>query len=221
MNSADVRTVSVDVASDQDIETLIAAVKSLRPSADIIINSAGIVSGGKLHETPIEEWDRLHGINVRGLVLVLQALIPDMIRSDRAQRHIVNVSSAAGYAGSPGMSAYGATKAAVIALSESLRVELAPFDIGVTVLCPGYVKTPIAETIQLFGSMNNPKTQKRIEQMFRQGNLSPERVAEQTLKAIDRNKAFVSVGRDAIGAHYLRRLSPQLLARAVGAVSGG
>lgn len=214
----EVLTLSVDVANADDLSKLRDKVAEMGAAADVVINSAGIVSAGLLHEMPISEWDRLHGVNVRGLVLVLQTLIPEMIAEnakDGQARHIVNIASAAGYSGVPGMSAYGATKAAVTALSESLRAELGAHQIGVTAVCPGFVKTPIAETVQLFGRMNTPKTQKNIEKMFAYGNLSPETVAEQTLKAIGKNKGFVTIGRDAVGGHLLKRFAPGMFSAVV------
>lgn len=213
-----VQTLSVDVANADDLGKLREKVAEMGAAADVVINSAGIVSAGLLHEMPISEWDRLHGVNVRGLVLVLQTLVPEMIAAstkDSQARHIVNIASAAGYSGVPGMSAYGATKAAVMALSESLRAELGAHHIGVTAVCPGFVKTPIAETVQLFGRMNTPKTQKSIQKMFAYGNLKPDTVAAQTLKAIAKNKGFISIGRDAVGGHYLKRLAPTLFASMV------
>lgn len=210
--------VQADVSLSEDIARIAEQARALSGAADLLINSAGIVSAGLLFETPIAEWDRLHNLNVRGLVQVLQALVPDMIaqaKTDKQARHIINIASAAGYSGSPGMSAYGATKAAVIALSESLRAELAADKIGVTAICPGFVITPIAETVQLFGSMDNPKTRRTIEKMFAAGNLYPEQVARVAVQAIQDNKFLVSVGREAVGAHWLKRLSPRLLARVV------
>ena len=218
IGSGDVQVVSADVTREADIQRVAERVGAMAPAADIVINSAGIVSAGLLHEVPLAEWDRLHNINVRGLVQVLQALIPDMITAhgqDGRQRQIVNIGSAAGFSGVPGMAAYGATKAAVIALSESLRLELAGQGIGVTAICPGFVQTPIAETVQLFGRMNNPKTEKVIRRMFALGNLSPERVADITLQAMARNRGFVAIGREASAGHLLKRLSPNLFARVV------
>lgn len=214
----DVQTISVDVANEDDVGKLREQVLAMAAAADVVINSAGIVSAGLLHEMPISEWDRLHGVNVRGLVLVLQTLLPEMIAAnskDGQARHIVNIASAAGYSGVPGMSAYGATKAAVMALSESLRAELSAHEVGVTAVCPGFVKTPIAETVQLFGRMNTPKTQKNIQKMFAYGNLKPEAVATQTMKAIAKNKGFISIGRDAVAGHYIKRLAPTLFSNMV------
>lgn len=209
---------SVDVSNEHEVKQLQSYVRSEWGCADIVVNSAGIVSLGKLHETPIAEWDRLHSINVRGLVLVLQALIPDMVAAnevDGLERHIVNVASMAAYAGLPGMSAYGATKAAVVAISDSLNTELAENNIAVTSLAPATVKTPIAETLQLFGSLKNPEMEAKIERMFQKGDLKAETVAKKAVQAVTGKRSLIPVGREAVVTYFLRRLSPKLLQKAV------
>jgi len=116
-------TASIDVTNIEQVKSLADRVKEIAPCADLLVNSAGIVSGGYLTETPLEEWDRLYQFNVRGLVSVLQSLIPDMrkqFHQDGERCHIVNLASAAGYMNTLGMAAYGSTKAGVISLSESL-----------------------------------------------------------------------------------------------------
>lgn len=217
-----VHAFSADVTRATDVRRLHKHIRTLAPATDLLINSAGVVSAGLLHEVPMAEWDRLHATNVRGLVMVLRALIPDMIEqagADGSRRHIVNVSSMAGFAGIPGMSAYGATKAAVTALSESLRGELAPHRIGVTALCPGYVKTPIAETLQFFGRMDTPRMQKVVRQSMALGGLSPESVARRTMKAVARNKGVLVLGAEATVSQTFKRFVPELYLSAVAKVA--
>lgn len=212
----EVAVLSADVSRAEDCARIAPAIAELGAAADLVINSAGVVSAGLLDEVPAEEWQRLFGINVFGLVGVLQAVIPAM--RERAQRdgsggHIVNVASAAGLVGFPGMAAYGATKAAVVALSESLRAELAGYGIGVTAVCPGFVQTPIAETVTLHGRMNTPRMQREIQQWFQRNNLQAETVAAATLRGIRRNQALVVVGRDARAGYWSKRLAPRILSR--------
>ncbi len=213
-----VKIISVDVSQPTDVERLKYTVQKEAGCADIIINSAGIVSAGLLDEVPMAEWDRLHNINVRGLVQVLQALIPDMKKAhqnDQKDRHIINIASAAGIISFPGMSAYSATKAAVIALTDCLRIELAPLKIGVTSVCPGFVQTPISDTIQLFGKMEHPKTRKRVEAMFHSGGLTPEMVANKTLEALVKNKGNIVVGREVRIASVLKRISAPFVTKII------
>ena len=207
-------TVSADISQPEEIKKLAGQVHQLAPCADIIVNSAGIVSAGLLGDTPLDEWERLYSLNVRGLVGVLQALTPAMevqAKKDKKARHIVNVSSVAGIVSVPGMSAYSATKGAVILLTESLRAELSVYNIGVSAICPAYVKTPISETVQAFGRMDNPTTYRTVAKTFAQADLTPQDVAGATIKAMAKNKGFVVLGRVGKIAHLVKRISPKIM----------
>jgi len=211
-------TVSADISQAEDIKKLAEEVHQLAPCADIIINSAGIVSAGLLGDTPLDEWERLYSLNVRGLVGVLQALTPAMevqAKKDKKARHIVNIASVAGIVGFPGMSAYSATKGAVILLTESLRAELSVYNIGVSAICPAYVKTPISETVQAFGRMDNPKTYRGVAKTFAQADLTPQDVASATIKAMAKNKGLVVLGRIGKIAHLIKRFSPKIMNKIV------
>src|SRR3546814_6089547 len=115
--AAEVPRLSADVASDADRQKLAPAIAAMGEAADLVVNSAGIVSGGLLSDVPMEEWRRLHEVNVLGLLRVLHACLPAM--QARAAHgadggHLVNIASAAGLVSFPGLSAYGATKSAGI-----------------------------------------------------------------------------------------------------------
>lgn len=214
LGAAEVATLSADVASDAQMAALAPAIARLAPAADLVVNSAGVVSAGLLHEVPLEEWRRLHEINVLGVVRVLQAVLPPMLaRAERGEGggHIVNIASGAGLVGFTGLGAYGATKAAVAGFGESLRGELHGSGIGVTTVCPGFVKTPIAGKLRLFGRMDHPRTQRFIQNWFERNNLDAATVARKTLDAVRRNRRLVVVGRDAVSGYWTKRLSPGVL----------
>lgn len=219
LGAAEVRTLSADVSRDADGARLEAAVAAMGSAADLVVNSAGIVSGGLLHEVPLDEWRRLHEVNVLGVVRVLDAVLPAMLsRAARGEGggHVVNIASAAGLLGFPGLSAYGATKAAVVGLSESLRGELAGAGIGVTAVCPGFVRTPIAAKFRLFGRMDNPRTERNVRAWFERNDLAAEVVARRTIEGVRRNRRLVVVGRDANAGYWSKRVVPGLLERALG-----
>lgn len=214
LGAAEVVTLSADVASDEQMAALAPAIAALAPAADLIVNCAGIVSAGFVEEVPLAEWRRLHDINVLGVVRVLQASLPAMqARAARGEGggHIVNIASAAGLVGFSGLGAYGATKAAVAGLGESLRGELRGSGIGVTTVCPGFVKTPIAGKLRLFGRMDTPRTQRFIDNWFEQNNLEAQTVARKALDGVRRNRRLVVVGRDAVSGYWTKRLSPAAL----------
>ena len=106
----------------------------------LVVNNAGVFSKTPLLEMTLEEWDRVHRVNVRSMVVVIQALAPAMIAAGTGGR-IVNVASMAAKLGTPGESAYAASKAAVVALSRIAAMELGPHGVTVNAVCPGYILT--------------------------------------------------------------------------------
>jgi short-subunit dehydrogenase len=207
-----IETFSADIGKLDDVKRISEKVSELALCADIIVNNAGVVSGGYLVDTPLEEWERLYNINVRGLVGLLQQLTPAMEAEglqDQQPRHIVNIASAAGLLAFPGMSAYSATKAAVISLGDCLRNEMAPAKIGVTTICPTYVRTPIAETVKLFGRMDTPKIHQRVSKGFSKAKLTGRDIARETIKAINKNKGLVILGNEGKLGDIIQRISRQ------------
>ena len=106
----------------------------------LVVNNAGVFSKTPLLEMTLEEWDRVHRVNVRSMVVVMQELVPAMIAAGAGGR-IVNVASMAAKLGTPGEAAYAASKAAVVALSRIAAMEFGPHGVTVNAVCPGYVLT--------------------------------------------------------------------------------
>ena len=106
----------------------------------LVVNNAGVFSKTPLLEITLEEWDRVQVVNVRSMVVVIQALAPAMVAAGAGGR-IVNVASMAAKLGTPGEAAYAASKAAVVALSRIAAMELGPHGVTVNAVCPGYVLT--------------------------------------------------------------------------------
>ena len=112
---------------------------------DVICNNAGVLTQGPLAESRIRDWEWLVGVNLLGVVHGIRVFVPHL-RAHGEGGHVVNTASVAGLSALPGgLGIYTATKHAVVALSEVLREELAPEGIGVSVLCPGGVRTRIHE----------------------------------------------------------------------------
>jgi NAD(P)-dependent dehydrogenase (short-subunit alcohol dehydrogenase family) len=113
---------------------------------DILVNNAGVASTGFMGDIPIKDWEWVMSINFWGVVYGCHAFVPRMKK--QGSGYIVNVASAAGILSSPEMAPYNASKAAVISISETLKGELAPYNIGVTVLCPTFVKTNLLDKMK-------------------------------------------------------------------------
>ncbi|MEU4196622.1 SDR family NAD(P)-dependent oxidoreductase [Kribbella sp. NPDC026611] len=113
---------------------------------DILVNNAGIAPGGRIDVETLDEWDRVVDINLMGGVRGCRAFTPVFKR--QRSGHIVNTASAAGLVHPPMMSSYNTVKAAVVALSETLSHELHPYGVTVSVVCPSFFRTNLADSIQ-------------------------------------------------------------------------
>ena len=209
---AEARSHAAELTDEAQVQALAEAVHARDAALDVLVNNAGVVMGGFTWEVEPADWRRLHEINVMGVVHGIRAFVPRMIA--RAQGgHVVNMASVSGFAGAPGMGTYSASKFAVVGLSESLRVELHRHRIGVSAVCPGFVKTPIQSKVKLVGGLDSPRSRERVNRDFERTSLLPEAVARRTLTAIRRNEALASIGREAVMARTLKRWAPSLLER--------
>jgi NAD(P)-dependent dehydrogenase (short-subunit alcohol dehydrogenase family) len=138
--------VHCDVSLEQDIENLRDKVYAEYGAVDILCNNAGVGVAGFSWETPANVWDWTLAVNVKGVMHAVRAFVPDMV--SRNNGYIVNVASVAAFLAPIGMSAYVASKHAVIGLSETMHHELAvrANEVGISVVCPGMVDTNISES---------------------------------------------------------------------------
>jgi NAD(P)-dependent dehydrogenase (short-subunit alcohol dehydrogenase family) len=111
----------------------------------VVCNNAGVAVGGPIGTVKDRDWDWILDVNLKGVIYGTETFVP-LIRSHGEGGHIVNTASMAGMIAPSGMEPYTATKFAVVAMSEGWAQQLAPLDIGVSVLCPGFVKTRIHES---------------------------------------------------------------------------
>jgi NAD(P)-dependent dehydrogenase (short-subunit alcohol dehydrogenase family) len=134
--------IAANVGDEDDCARVVAEHRERFGRLDVLVNSAGIGIGGRVEDLAPKHLDLQLDVNLRGLFLVTQAAIPLLRES---QGWIVNLASIAGTVPTPGLATYGATKAAVVALTRSLNEELDADGVRATALCPGFVDTPMAE----------------------------------------------------------------------------
>jgi NAD(P)-dependent dehydrogenase (short-subunit alcohol dehydrogenase family) len=199
----------VDVASSEQMESFADGVHQQTAAVDILMNNAGVGLGANLQESRLEDWQWIIGINLWGVIHGLHYFVPKMVERGRGG-HVVNVSSAAGYIASEPLIAYSTTKFAVLGLSEALHEELRPHGIGVTAVCPGVINTPIVETSRFRGRSADPELRRQGAEFYRRRNYSPERVARNVLKAIQKNRRVAPISPEAWVMYYLKRLAPGL-----------
>ena len=141
--------VSTDVSDPAAVHTLASRTLEHFARVDVVINNAGIASGGgrPLWQTDSQDWQRVLAVNLLGVVHGIQAFVPHLVRTGAG--HVVNIASVAGLAAMPFTGAYCASKHAVVAISDTLRRELEAMGlpIGVTVACPGLLRTPMTENL--------------------------------------------------------------------------
>jgi len=134
--------VTANLADEQECRRAVDEHRERHGRLDVLVNSAGVGVGGQIEELAAKHLDLQLGVNLRGLFLFTQAAIP-LLRESRGW--IVNLASIAGTIPSPGLATYGATKAAVIALTRSLNAELEAVGVRAIAICPGFVDTPMAQ----------------------------------------------------------------------------
>lgn len=133
-----------DVSDAAAVDALRDATIAAYGRVDILCNNAGVVQSGPLAEAPQEDWNWVFDVNVWGVVNGIRSFVPQLKRQGGG--HILNTASLSGLYAMPAYGVYTASKYAVVAISETLRIELAPSGIGVSVLCPGWVRSRIDET---------------------------------------------------------------------------
>ncbi|MEX1195728.1 MAG: SDR family NAD(P)-dependent oxidoreductase [Dehalococcoidia bacterium] len=133
----------VDVSEETQVKAMVADAVARWGRLDAIYNNAGIGAGAPVTQMPVEEWDRMHAINLRGVFLGIKHAIPEMLKNGGGA--IVSTASDAGLMGTPMLSAYCASKGGVVMLTKSVAVEWARMGIRCNCVCPGVIRTPILD----------------------------------------------------------------------------
>jgi len=196
-----------DVTSNEQVAQLKHYTDENLPPVDVLINSAGVPTAGTFSEESLTAWQWVLDINLLGTVRVTKAYADDF--RQRQQGHIVNVASQAGLTSMPLMGSYNASKAAVIALSETLRLELAPFNVGVSVLCPAFVSTNLHTSLH----EEQKAMQDVVTKLVQTGNVSAQQVAEDAFLAVQRNQFLIVTHKEGRTALRLKRWLPWLYFR--------
>ncbi|CAM4005773.1 SDR family oxidoreductase [Kibdelosporangium persicum] len=204
----------LDVTDESAMRQLADAIVVEHGVPDIVVNNAGIAIAGLFLATTAKDWSRIIDVNLLGVVHGCQVFGSLMAEAGEGG-HIVNVASAAAYLPSRALPAYSATKAAVLALSASLRADLEPSGIGVSAICPGFVDTPITRAATFVGvaSSTQDSLRDRVSRMYRRRNFPPSRVASAIVAAVRANRAVVPVTPEAKLGLLLARFAPGLVRR--------
>jgi NAD(P)-dependent dehydrogenase (short-subunit alcohol dehydrogenase family) len=153
-----------DVSSRSQVQATVDAVMERFGRIDVLVNNAGIHSGGQFWEETEEAWQRMFEVNIMGVVLISQIVVPIMIKQKKGK--IINVSSKAAVVGEPNHAAYSASKGAVMSLTRAMAVELGKYNINVNMICPGTTLTPLGKA-----ALEDPVTRKALESNIPLGRL--------------------------------------------------
>ena len=166
---------ATDVSRREDLEALIQLAISEFGRVDVLLNNAGIMPVAPMAMTKVDEWDRMIDVNMKGLLYGIAAVLPGM--KERGSGHIINVASIAGHKVLPNFTVYCATKHAVRAISEGLRMENP--DLRVTTISPGLIKTELED------STPDPSIRAGVKDFYRAHAIAPSSISEAIAYAIE------------------------------------
>ena len=187
---------------------------------DVVMNIAGVSAWGTVQSLDHATWRRQVEVNLMGPIHVIEELVPPMVEAGRGG-HLVNVSSAAGIIGMPWHAAYSASKFGLRGVSEVLRFDLGRHGIGVSLVCPGAVHTPLTGTVQIAGVDTTSPRFRKVQARFHERAVSPEQAAEAILKGVRRNRYWVYTSPDIRLIHAVQRYCPPAYALAMRVLNHG
>lgn len=192
----------VDVTSEASIQAAADKLVADWGGVDVVANNAGIASGGAIENHSMADWQAVLDINVMGIARGCKVFTP--IFKQQGSGYFINTASLAGLIHPPMMSSYNASKAAAVAISETLKIELSQDNIGVTVLCPAFFKTNLSESLR----SEDPNISLLISKLFKRSSFTAEDVAEAAWLAMNKGEFYVVLDGPSRKLYMLKRLVP-------------
>ncbi len=197
----------VDCRDPDAVEGLAAKTYERHARCDVLVNNAGVGYSAAVHEMRLADWKWVLDVNLYGVIHGIQSFVPRMI-DQGGDAHIVNTASILGLMGLPTMSAYCASKHAVVGLSDALSAELAPYRIDVTAICPGIIATDIVSAARTGESMSAAKA--NMMGVYRRLSIAPERVARDILRAVRARQPVATTFGSSYPLLLLRKVAPRI-----------
>jgi NAD(P)-dependent dehydrogenase (short-subunit alcohol dehydrogenase family) len=197
----------LDVRSAEEWDRAVTWCRDTWGGLDILVNNAGVATGGRIDVESLAEWDRVVDINLMGVVRGCRAFTP-MFKSQRSG-HLVNTASAAGLVHPPMMSSYNSVKAGVVALSETLSHELHAYGVTVSVVCPSFFRTNLADSIQGADAEMGAVARRLIETSPR----TADEIAAEVIAGIKQRRFLIIPDRPALMAWRTKRFARPLYDR--------
>ncbi len=199
---------ALDIADYDAVASFASEVHSRCGSLDIVANVAGVSVWGTVDRLEHKHWRQMVDVNLMGPIHVIESFVPPMMEAGRGG-HLVNVSSAAGLLALPWHSAYSASKFGLRGVSEVLRFDLKRDGIGVSLVVPGAVRTPLVDSVQIVGVDRDRPEVRKITERFVEHAASPEKVARCIVTGIKKNRFLVYTSFDTrFGYWWARKFAP-------------
>lgn len=197
---------ALDISDYDGVAAFAADIHASHPAMDAVMNIAGISAWGTVDQLTHGHWRSMVDVNLMGPIHVIECFVPPMVAAGRGGR-LVNVSSAAGLVALPWHAAYSASKYGLRGVSEVLRFDLARHRIGVCLVVPGAVDTPLVQTVDIAGvDRNDPRVARWIKR-FSGHAVTPERAAEKILAGVAKNKFLVYTSPDIRALYTFKRVA--------------
>lgn len=169
---------------------------------DIVINNAGVATGGSLKSESLEQWQWVFNINLFGMVQVSQVFV-DVFR-EQGHGYFINVASQAGVTPVPLMGSYNAVKAAVVSFSETMKLELASDNIDVSVVCPSFFKTHLNESMKT----SEPIMKESVNRLFAKAEMTAEQVAHSVYQQAQDKRFLILTHKQGKLAYLMKKFLP-------------
>lgn len=198
---------ALDISDHEAVVRFAAEVDAACGSVDVVMNIAGISTWGAVEALEHRHWQRTIEVDLMGPIHVIECFLPPMIEAGRGG-HLVNVSSAAGLLGLPWHAPYSAAKFGLRGVSEVLRFDLRRHGIGVSLVCPGAVKTPLVGTVEIVGVDREHPAMRALTKRFERHAATPEAVAAKIISATKRGRYLVHTAPEVQLGYLVQRWFP-------------
>ena len=204
---ADARYLRLDVRSEDEWQAARDEIDEVWGGLDVLVNNAGIAQGGRIEMLTEDDWRLITDINLLGVARGCRTFVPMLKKQGRGR--VVNTASLAGLVHPPTMSSYTAVKAAVVAISESLRWELEPFGVDVSVICPSFFRTNLASSL----NSSDPAAAEFASKLITRARLDADQIAAEVMLALDAGEFLILPDPDARKNYRGKRLLPAVYAK--------